>query len=84
MHSTSRMITQPMRVSQLVSTTMVPGTYRRPAGTITSAGPRRKPPASRSRIAANRLGESMRGAHIHSTLPLGAIRAVVSQSDRYA
>ena len=28
------------------------------------------------------LGESIRGRHIHSTLPLGATSAVVSQSDR--
>ena len=46
------------------------------------AGPSRKPPASRSSIAPNTLGESNRGRHIHSTLPLGAISAQVSQSDR--
>ncbi len=28
------------------------------------------------------LGESTRGTHIHSTLPLGAISAVTSQSER--
>ena len=39
-------------------------------------------PASRSSIAPNTLGESIRGRHIHSTLPLGATSAVVSQSDR--
>ena len=32
-------------------------------------------PASRSRIAPNTLGESIRGRHIHSTLPLGATSA---------
>jgi hypothetical protein len=73
---------QPVGVPQLVSSTMVPGRYRRAAGTITSAGPIRKPPASRSRIAPKMLGESIRGVHIHSTLPLGATRAVLSQSDR--
>src|ERR671921_277575 len=47
-----------------------------------SEGPKRKPPASRSRIDPNTLGESMRGRQSHSTFPLGAINAVVSQSDR--
>jgi hypothetical protein len=42
----------------------------------------RNAPASRSRIAPKTLGESIRGTHSHSTLPLGAIRAVDSQSDR--
>ena len=41
-------------------------------------------PASRSRMAPKTLGESMRGRHSHSTLPLGATRAVASQSDRKA
>src|SRR5438270_11542185 len=49
-----------------------------------SAGPSRNPPAARSRIEANTLGESIRGRQSHSTLPLGATRAVVSQSDRKA
>ena len=39
-------------------------------------------PASRSRMAPNTLGESIRGRHSHSTLPLGATSAVVSQSER--
>jgi hypothetical protein len=73
---------QPVGVPQLVSSTMVPGRYRRAAGTIMSAGPIRKPPASRSRIDPKMLGESIRGRHIHSTLPLGATSAVASQSDR--
>jgi len=30
------------------------------------------------------LGESIRGRHIHSIVPLGATSAVVSQSDRNA
>ena len=39
-------------------------------------------PASRSSSAPNTLGQSIRGRHIHSTAPLGATRAVTSQSDR--
>ena len=73
---------QPPRVSQLVSRIIVPGRYRRAAGTCTPAGPSRNMPASRSSSAPNTLGESIRGRHIHSTLPLGATSAVVSQSDR--
>jgi hypothetical protein len=42
------------------------------------------PPASRSSIAPNTLGSSKRLMHIHSTLPLGATSADVSQSDRNA
>jgi len=71
-------------VPQLVSTTIVPGTYRRDAGTSTSAGPMRKPPASRSSMAPKTLGESNRGRQSHSTLPPGATSAVVSQSERKA
>ena len=41
-------------------------------------------PASRSSIAPNTLGESTRGRHSHSTFPLGATSATVSQSDRNA
>src|ERR1700728_1650518 len=48
------------------------------------AGPRRKPPAPRSRIAANTLGESKRGGQSHSTVPSGATRAEVWQSERKA
>src|SRR4051794_13697575 len=76
------MMTQPVGVPQLVSRIIVPGRYRRAAGTSTSAGPNRKPPASRSRIAPKTLGESTRGRHNHSTHPLGATRANDSQSDR--
>src|SRR3954447_23555949 len=76
------MMTQPVGVPQLVSRIIVPGRYRRAAGTWTSAGPNRKPPASRSRIAPNTLGESRRGTHSHSTLPDGAMSAVTSQSER--
>ena len=63
-------MTQPVGVPQLVSRTTVPGRYRRSSGTVMSAGPNRKPPASRSRIAPKTLGESIRGRHSHSTLPL--------------
>ncbi len=62
----------------------MPGTYRRAAGTVSVAGPMRKPPALRSSIDPNTLSESIRGRHIHSMLPLGATSAVVSQSDRKA
>src|SRR5581483_1214013 len=55
-----------------------------PAGTLTPAGPNRKLPAARSRIAAKTLGPSGRGRHIHSTRPLGAIRQLASQSERNA
>ena len=49
---------------------------------VTSAGPSRNHPAPRSRIAANTLGLSIRGRHIHSTVPLAAISADTSQSDK--
>jgi hypothetical protein len=62
----------------------LPGRYLRAAGTISSYGPIRKLPALRSRIEPNTLGESGRGMHIHSTAPLGAMRAFVSQSDKNA
>src|SRR5204863_315555 len=75
---------QPLVVPQLVSRIIVPGRYRRATGTRTSAGPNRNPPASRSRMAPNTLGPSIRGRHIHSMLLLGATRAVTSQSDRNA
>src|SRR3954462_3095779 len=39
-------------------------------------------PASRSRIAPKTLGESNRGRQSHSTAPLGATSADVSQSER--
>ena len=41
-------------------------------------------PASRSRIRPNTLGESKRGRQSHSTLPPGAKRQQVSQSERKA
>ncbi len=49
---------------------------------MTSAGPTRNQPAPRSSIAAKMLGPSIRGRHIHSTLPFGATSADTSQSDR--
>src|SRR5712692_7011554 len=82
MHSASRTMSQPVRVRQVVSRTRVPGRYRRPAGTITPLGANRKAPAARSRMAANTLGLSGRGRHIHSTRPLGAMSALTSQSER--
>jgi hypothetical protein len=82
MSSTSRTMIQPVGVPQLVSSTIVPGRYRLAAGTSTPAGPSRKPPASRSRIAPKTLGESIRGTQSHSTLPLGATSAVHSVSER--
>src|SRR3954452_2248959 len=44
----------------------------------------RNVPASRSSIAPKTLGPSKRGRHIHSTAPLGATSAHVSQSERNA
>src|SRR6478735_3864088 len=82
MRSTSRTMIQPVGVPQLVSTIIVPGTYRREAGTMTSDGPKRKPPASRSSIEPKTLGESNRGRQSHSTFPLGATRAATSPSER--
>jgi hypothetical protein len=73
-----------VRVIHVVSRTIVPGRYRRPAGTATFVGPTRKLPASRSRSAPNTLGESGRGTHIHSTSPLGATSAIVSESETNA
>src|ERR1041385_6374898 len=49
-----------------------------------SSGPSRNPPAPRSRMAPNTLGESMRGRHNHSMFPLAAIRAADSVSERKA
>ena len=71
-----------MLVIQLVSITFVPGTYRRETGARRFRGPRRYAPASRSSSAPNRLGESKRGTHIHSTVPSDATSAPVWQSDR--
>ena len=78
------MISQPVRTCQVVSSTRVPGTYRRPAGTVASSGPTRNMPAERSSIAANTLGPSGRGRQSHSTFPDGATNACTSRSDRKA
>src|SRR3954452_6100042 len=51
---------------------------------MVSAGPMRNVPASRSSMAPKTLGPSKRGRHIHSTAPLGATSAHVSQSERNA
>ena len=45
-------------------------------------GPNRKPPAPRSSIAPNTLGESKRGTHSQSTVPSGATSAPVWQLER--
>ena len=60
------------------------GRYRRAAGTVTPYGLILKCPAPRSNIAPKKLGESGRGAHIHSTDPADEIRQVFSQSERNA
>ncbi len=82
--SASSTLTHPCGVIHVVSITFVPGKYRRPAGTYTPYGPTLKRPAPRSSIAANTLGESKWGRHIHSTDPSEATSAPVWQSDRNA
>ncbi len=82
--SRSHTITQPVGVCQVVSSTLVPGTYRRWLGTSMPLGPKRKFPAARSSSAPNTLGESGRGRHSHSTEPSGATSVLISQSDRNA
>src|SRR5713101_4509391 len=74
----------PPGAPQLVSSTIVPGRYRRAAGTATPSGPSRNMPAPRSRMAPNTLGESNRGRHSHATFPLGATSAHVWQADKNA
>ena len=54
---------QPVGVCHVVSSTMVPGTYRRWWGTSVFVGPKRKLPAVRSSRAPKTLGESGRGRH---------------------
>src|SRR5215475_15396611 len=77
-------IIHPVPVCQVVSSTIVPGTYRRCCGTWALLGPNRKLPADRSSSAANTLGESGRGRHSHSTAPFGATRQLCSQFDKSA
>jgi hypothetical protein len=48
---------------------------------VASADPSLNHPACRSSIAAKLLGPSIRGRHIHSTLPLGATSAHTSRSE---
>ena len=72
----------PVGVCQVVSSTLVPGTYRRCWGTWVLPGPNLNNPADRSRSAPKTLGESGRGRHSHSTDPSGATRQLCSQFDR--
>ena len=74
----------PVGVCQVVSSTIVPGTYRRWSGTMALDGPNRKVPALRSSSAPNTLGESGRGRLSHSIDPSGATRQLFSQSDKNA
>src|SRR5215218_671323 len=80
----SRTTIHPVGVRQVVTSTLVPGSYARADGTLIPKGPNRKVPASRSRRLAKMLGESKRGTHSQSTDPSGATRAPVWQSDRKA
>ena len=73
---------QPVGVCHVVSSTIVPGTYRRWSGTWVLNGPSRKLPAFRSKSAPNTLGESGRGRLSHSIEPSGATRQLFSQSDK--
>src|SRR5216683_379167 len=82
MTSRSCTVIHPVGVCQVVSSTIVPGTYLRCCGTRVLPGPNLKEPAARSRSAPNTLGESGRGRHSHSTDPSGAIRQLCSQLDR--
>src|SRR5262249_22480929 len=78
----SRTIIHPVGVCQVVSSTIVPGTYRRCCGTRTLVGPNLNRPADRSSSAPNTLGASGRGRHSHSTDPSGATRQLCSQLDK--
>ena len=80
----SHTVNHPDGVCHVVSRTLVPGTYLRWLGTMVVEGPNRNEPAARSNKAPNRLGESGRGRHSHSTDPLGATSALASQSDKNA
>ena len=75
------MVIHPVGVCQVVSSTIVPGRYRRCCGTWALLGPNRKLPAPRSRSAPNTLGESGRDRHSYSTAPFGATRQLCSQLD---
>src|ERR1700675_2585272 len=82
--SMSLTVSQPVGQCQVVSRTIVPGTYRRESGTVAWDGPNRKEPAERSRRAPKMLGESGRGRHSHSIDPSGASSVLTSQSERNA
>ena len=82
--SASRTTTQPDGVFQVVSSTLVPGSYCRAVGTLMPNGPNRNIPASRSSRLPNTLAESKRGTQSQSTEPSGATSAPVWQSDRNA
>src|SRR5262249_30874690 len=73
---------QPNGVCQVVSSTLVPGTYSRCAGTLNRVGPTRNEPAPRSSRLPNTDGESEAGRHSQSTDPSGATSAPVWQLDR--
>ena len=75
-------VIQPVGVCQVVSSTIVPGTYLRCWGTWALLGPNRNEPAARSSSAPKTLGESGRGRHSHSTDPSGATRQLCSQLER--
>jgi len=75
--STSWTISHPDGVIQVVSTIIVPGTYRTDSGTSRPYGPTLNEPARRLSSAPNTLAESNRGTHSHSMLPSGAISAPV-------
>ena len=68
-------------VCQVVSSTIVPGRYRRSWGTGWPRA-RTERPGPRSSIAPNTLGESGRGRHSHSTALSAATRQLTSQSER--
>src|SRR5262249_5258322 len=76
--------TQPLGVFQVVSSTLVPGTYTTEVGWLIPNGAKRKKPASRSSKLPKTLGESKRGTQSQSIAPSGATSAPVWQSDRNA
>ena len=82
--SASRTTTQPPIERQVVTSTLVPGSYSRDTGWLRPNGPSRKLPAPRSSSDPNTLGASKRGTHSQSIAPSGAISAPVWQSERNA
>ena len=71
---------QPVFVCHVVSRTLVPGTYRRPVGTIRPTGATRNDPAERSSRAPKTLGPSDRGGR--ATRPCRRPRRAPSSRDR--